>query len=161
MIILYIVCGILLLASLAADREKTLRALKIALKKFLKILPAFGIMLVLISIVLFLVPQETIIKYLGSGNSAFSIAIAALAGSVALFPGFIAYPLCGVLLDSGVSWSVIAAFSISLMLVGVVTFPVEKSYLGVRTALIRNITAFLMVLIAALFIGLFYGEFPL
>ncbi len=50
MTVLYIVSGLLLAASVIADRKKTLKALKIALKKFLKIAPAFVMMLILISL---------------------------------------------------------------------------------------------------------------
>ena len=158
---LYIICGLLLTASLIADRRKTLKALRIAWKKLLKILPAFGIMLVFVSVILFLVPEDVIIRYLGTDNSVFSIGIAALLGSIAMIPGFIAFPLCGILKDQGVTWSVIAAFSTSLMLVGIITFPVEKQYLGVKTAVLRNIIAFVMSLIIALVIGFAYGEFSL
>lgn len=142
-----------------ADRKKTLRALKIALKKLLKILPAFGIMLTLVSVILYLVPEEAIVKYLGTDNSLQSIGIASLFGSVTMMPGFIAFPLCGILREHGVTWAVIAAFSTSLMLVGILSFPVEKQYLGVKTAVLRNIIALVMSLIIALIIGLFYGEF--
>lgn len=158
MLILYILSGILLTASFIADKKKTAKALKIAWKKFRNIAPAFGIMLVLISIALFLVPEDMIIKYLGSGDSIGSVFIAALLGSIAMFPGFIAFPLCGIILENGGTWTVIAAFSTSLMLVGVVTFPVEKQFLGFKTALIRNIIAFTMVFIIALVVGIVYGE---
>ena len=156
--ILYIVCGGLLITSGIANRKKTLKALKIALKKLLKILPAFLAMIIFVSIVLFLIPQEIIVTYLGTENTAGSVGIAALIGSIAMMPGFIAFPLCGILRDSGVSWSVIAAFSNSLMLVGIVSFPVEKQFLGVKTAIVRNIIALLMSLIIAFVMGIIYGE---
>ncbi len=159
MTVLYILCAVLLAASFFADRSKTLKGLKIALLKLLKILPAFGIMLVLVSIVLYFFPEEVLIKYLGKSNSSLNILISALIGSIAMIPGFIAFPLCGILKDSGVTWSVIAAFSSSLMLVGVVSFPIEKQYLGTKTAVIRNAGAFLMSLVIAFVIGVFYGDF--
>jgi len=159
MTILYIVGGLLLAASAIADKKKTLKALKIALKKFLNIAPTFVMMLVLVSIVLYLVPQETVVKHLGGPKNALSsIGIAGILGSIAMFPGFIAFPLCGILRDSGVPWSVIAAFSTSLMLVGIVTFPVEKQYLGAKTALIRNIISFFIAIIISFVIAILYGE---
>ena len=61
---LYIITGVAMVVSLIASREKTLKALKISGKRFIYILPAFLIMLMLVSIVLFLVkflvPDEVI-----------------------------------------------------------------------------------------------------
>ncbi|NOX25114.1 MAG: hypothetical protein GXP59_03180 [Deltaproteobacteria bacterium] len=52
MYFLYILLFIALSVSFIADRNKTYRAIKIAWKKFRKILPAFAAMLVLVSIIL-------------------------------------------------------------------------------------------------------------
>lgn len=84
--------------------------------------------------------------------------IAALIGSIAAVPGFIAFPLAGILRDNGISYTVIAAFTTTLMMVGITTFPVEAAYLGNRVALIRNIIGFIIAILVALFIGLFFGE---
>ena len=48
--------------------EKTSKAIKIALKRFINILPAFLSMLILVSIILFLVPDKVILTYLGKNN---------------------------------------------------------------------------------------------
>ena len=159
MIYLYIISGVLLFASFIADRKKTKKALLIAVKKIKQILPSFVFMLILVSAVLYFFPEDRIVKYLGSDFSAGSISIAALIGSISMIPGFIAYPLAGILRSSGVPMSVIAAFVTSLMLVGVISFPVEKFYIGTKTAVIRNIIAFLISLILSLMTGIFYGEF--
>ena len=76
-------------------------------------------------------------------------------GSVALIPGFIAYPLCGILIKSGVAYSVIAFFITTLMMTGFTTLPVEAKFFGWRTSIIRN----LFSLVAALFIGLLMSLF--
>jgi len=159
MSILYIICAVGLAASVIADRKKTLKALKIALKKFLKIAPAFSVMLILVSVILYLVPDEMIIKYLGDEDSARGIGIAAFFGSITMMPGFVAFPLCGILAAKGIPYSVIAAFSTTLMLVGVISFPVEQKYLGTRTALLRNAVCLVMAIIISLIIGLVYGDF--
>ena len=70
---LYIIAGLALLVSFFANRDKTLKALKIALKRFINILPAFLTMLVLISIVLFLIPDDMISRYLGTGNKSLGV----------------------------------------------------------------------------------------
>lgn len=116
---------------------------------FLNLLPLLLLMLALISVVLFLIPNETLIHYMGKGSGIEGWAIAALLGSVALIPGFIAYPLCGILIKSGVAYTTIAVFITTLTMVGIVTLPLEAKFFGWKTSIIRNTLSF----IAALLIG--------
>ena len=155
---LYIVAGLALLISLVFSREKTLRALKIAVRRFIRILPAFLIMLILVSVVLYLVPDELISQYLGSDNKFTAVALASLLGSVTIMPGFIAFPLAGILVQKEVAYMVIAAFTTTLMMVGVLTAPIEKAYFGLKVTVIRNVISFGIALAVALMIGLFFGE---
>ncbi len=155
---LYIATGLAILASLVASRKKTLQALKVAFKRFLKILPAFLIMLILVSIVLFLVPDKVISDYLGNNNTFFAVLIASFFGSITLMPGFIVFPLCGILLEKGVQYTVLAAFTTTLMMVGVLTYPIEKEYFGVKVTIIRNTISLLIALAVAVMIGIFFGE---
>ena len=158
MYFLYIVTGLALLISLLASRDKTLRALKIAIKRFASILPAFLLMLVLVSVVIFLVPNELISEYLGSNNKYFGVILASFLGSITLMPGFIVFPLCGILLSKGVPYMVLAAFTTTLMMVGVLTYPIEKAYFGIKVTVIRNAVSFCIALIVAVMIGIFFGE---
>ncbi len=147
-----------LIISFIFDKNKTIKALKIAYKKFMNILPAFLVMLILVSIVLFLVPDKMIINYLGTKNKFFSVILASIFGSITLMPGFIAYPLCGILLKKGVSYMVLAAFTTTLMMVGVLSYPVEKEYFGAKVTIIRNLISFIISIIVAIAIGFFFGE---
>ena len=155
---LYIIAGIALLVSFAINRGKTLKAIKIAFRRFTNILPAFLVMLVLISIVLFLVPDELISRYLGADNKLIGVLLAAVLGSVTLMPGFVAFPLSGILLQKGVAYTVIATFTTTLMMVGVLTYPIEKAYLGIKVTVLRNIIGLLIALCVAVVIGIFYRE---
>ena len=161
MIALYIAVASALVISFYFDRAKTLSAVKIGVKRFISILPELIIMTIIISVVLFFVPESLIVRYLGTRNILISGTLAAVLGSITLMPGFIAYPLCGMLLQKGVSYLVLGIFSSALMIVGVVTFPLEQRYFGVKVALLRNFIALLIALIVGLFIGLFYGEITL
>jgi uncharacterized membrane protein YraQ (UPF0718 family) len=156
--ILYIVTGLALAASLVVSHKKTIGALRIAVRRFVNILPAFLLMLILVSIVLFLIPDEVIIRYLGTDNRYLAVLSAAGLGSIILMPGFIAFPLAGVLLEKGVLYMVLSAFTTTLMMVGVLTYPVEKAYLGTRVTIIRNSISFLIALAVALMTGVFFGE---
>jgi uncharacterized membrane protein YraQ (UPF0718 family) len=135
--------------SLLFDFGKTMKGIKKGLTMFLNLLPLLLLMLALISVVLFLIPNETLIRYMGKGSGIEGWAIAALLGSVALIPGFIAYPLCGILIKSGVAYTTIAVFITTLTMVGIVTLPLEAKFFGWKTSIIRNTLSF----IAALLIG--------
>jgi uncharacterized membrane protein YraQ (UPF0718 family) len=155
---LYIIAGLALLVSLVISREKTIRSLKIAARRFIKISPAFLLMIVLISVVLYLIPDEAISRYLGSDNKFTAMALASLLGSITFMPGFITFPLAGVLVQKGVAYMVIAAFTTTLMMVGVLTAPIEKSYFGLKITITRNIISFFIALVVAVVIGLAFGE---
>ena len=155
---LYIIAGLAVLASFLANRKKTFSALKIAAKRFVKILPAFLTMIILVSIVLFLIPDEVISKYLGVSNKFIGVIFASLFGSVTLLPGFIAFPLAGILLKEGVAYIVLAAFTTTLMMVGILTAPIEKAYFGMKVTIIRNVIGLLIALFVTLAIGVAFGE---
>ena len=142
-----------LVFSLFLDRDKTMLGIKKGLKMFLNILPAFLNILIVVSVFLFLVPNETIVRYLGKGTGFGGILVASVVGSVALIPGFVSYPLAAILLQQGASYSVVAAFVTTLMMVGIITLPLEIKFFGKRAAFIRNTLSFVGAIIIALLIG--------
>jgi len=155
---LYIITGLALLASFIANRERTIKAVKIAFKKLSKISPAFLSMLIVVSVILFLVPEKAILNSFGNNNKFIGVILASFIGSVTLMPGPIVYPLCGILLKKGASYMVLSAFSTTLMMVGVLTYPVEKEYFGAKITIIRNILSFFIALVIALITGILFGE---
>ena len=155
---LYTLVGLGIAISFIASRDKTFRALKIAATRFLGILPAFLMMLILVSVVLFFLPDEVIVAYLGIDNRFVGTCLASLLGSITLMPGFIAFPLCGILLEKGVPYMVLSAFTTTLMMVGVLTYPVESAYFGTKVTMIRNLLSFLTALVVAAATGFFFGE---
>ena len=158
MMYLYIVAGLAILASFLADRKRTLKAVKIAAKRFVNILPAFLTMIILVSIILFLIPDEVISNYLAGSNKFIGVIFASFFGSITLMPGFIAFPLSGILLEKGVAYMVLAAFTTTLMMVGILTAPIEKAYFGMKVTIIRNVMSLFIALIVMVMIGIFFGE---
>jgi len=156
--ILYILTGLALATSLVVNRQKTVGALRIAVRRFVNILPAFLAMLILVSVVLFLIPDEVIIRFLGADAKYLAVLSAAALGSIALMPGFIAFPLAGVLLEKGVLYMVLSAFTTTMMMVGVLTYPIEKEYFGTRVTIIRNAVSFLIAIAVAMMTGIIFGE---
>lgn len=158
MVYLYSLTGILLLASLITSHKKTYMSLKIAYKKLIKILPAFSIVLIFISIVLFFATDTIISKYLGNSNILINMALASFFGSITLMPGFIAFPLSSILLKKGVTYMVISIFTTTLMMVGILTYPIEKEYFGSKVTIVRNLISFVIAIIVAIITGIIYGE---
>jgi len=115
----YTITGLILIISLIANRGKTLKAVKIAVIKFIKIFPAFLTMLIFVSVILFIFPDEVISNYLGHSNKFISVFLASFFGSITIMPGFIAFPLSGILLSKGVPYMVLSAFTTTLMMVGI------------------------------------------
>ena len=68
----YIATGLIIIISFIASREKTLKAVKVAIGKFKKIFPTFITMLLLVSIILFLFPDEVISSYLNNISIVFT-----------------------------------------------------------------------------------------
>ena len=152
--IFYGLAIILLTISFIKDKKKTKMALKKSWKAFENILPEFLVVILLVGLLLAVLNPETISKIIGSESGWFGVILAAIIGSITLIPGFVAFPTAAILLNNGAGYMQIAAFISTLMMVGVVTIPVEIKYFGRKVSMIRNISAFFFSLIVALFIGL-------
>ena len=158
--ILYVSTLLLFGVSLWANFHKTVQALRIALGRFMRIAPAFIVMLMMVPVALYLVPDHLLTRVLAQENKWVAVGSAVGLGSVSIMPGFIAFPLCGILRDKGALYMVLSAFSTTLMMVGIVTFPLEKAYLGTRLALGRNAVSLVIAVVVALATGLYFGELP-
>ena len=154
MMVFSLIC---LFFSAVFDIRKTWLGVKKGLLMFVKILPSLLSVIILVSFVLYLIPREVLLYYLGNSSGIWGYVFAGLLGAISLIPGFIAYPLAGILIKSGVSYPVIAMFITTLMMVGVVTLPLEARYFGLKTALVRNILSFFGAVVIALLIGLVWG----
>ena len=155
---LWAVTFCLLIFSLIKNREKTKKAIKIAFKKFTSILPVFTLVMATFALIVTYIPAELIHKYIGVESGIKGIALSLGLGSISVMPGFAAFPLCAALRGEDVPYYIIAAFSLSLMNVGIVTFPIEKKFLGLPVAIIRNLIAVAVTIIAIIIIKIVFGE---
>ncbi|WP_041313973.1 permease [Heliomicrobium modesticaldum] len=151
--ILYFLAAGLLLLSFLKDRKKTKMALKKAWKSFENILPQFLSILIIIGIMLAVLSPETISKLIGQQSGWIGMVIASVIGSITLIPGFVAFPLASALLKSGAGFMQIAVFISTLMMVGIVTVPVEIKYFGKKATILRNGLAFIFSFVVAIAIG--------
>jgi uncharacterized membrane protein YraQ (UPF0718 family) len=151
--ILYIIAFGLLVLSFIKDRKKTLQALKKAWKSFENVLPQFLSVLVVIGIMLAVLSPEAISRLIGEKSGWLGLVAASLVGSITLVPGFAAFPLAAALLKSGAGLMQIAIFLSTLMMVGIVTIPLEIKYFGKKAAILRNSLAYAFSFAVAFTIG--------
>ncbi len=152
-IVMYIVAGTGILVSWFINRQKTIMALKKAWKAFEGILPQFITVLFLVAVVLAVLDTETVSQLLGKGSGFVGVLIASVVGAITLIPGFVAFPAAAALLQNGAGATQMAAFISSLMMVGIVTLPMEIQYFGKRAAILRNVIAWFLSIIVAYFVG--------
>lgn len=156
-IILYGLAGVLLVLSFIRDREKTKAALKKAWKALENILPQFLSILLIIGMALTVLNAPTISKLVGKESGIWGVAGLGVIGAITLIPGFIAFPLAASLLQNGAGYTQLGAFVSTLMMVGIITLPVEMKYFGKKAALLRNGLAFVFSYGIAFVIGAVLG----
>lgn len=151
--IFYLLTIALVLLSFFKDREKTKQSLEKAWKSFINILPQLLGIVSAVGIIISFLNPETIGKLIGDSSGWSGVILAAIIGSVTLIPGFIAFPTAAMLLQNGAGYMQLGAFISSLMMVGLVTIPMEIEYFGKKVAIIRNTLAFCFSLVVAVIIG--------
>ena len=152
-ITIYALLGVCLITSLIKSREKTKKAFKIAGKALLKSAPALLTVLGIVGLTLGILTPETISRLVGAEAGFTATILAAVIGSITLIPSLIAFPLAGSLLRSGATVLTISAFVTTLVMVGVITAPMEIKSLGKKFTLLRNGLGFVAALIIAGIMG--------
>lgn len=128
-------------------------ALKKAWKAFENILPEFLVVILLVGILMSVINPELISKIIGADSGWFGVLLASVVGSITLIPGFVAFPTAALLLKGGAGYMQIGAFISTLMMVGIITIPVEIKYFGKKITYLRNLLAFIFSFIVAGIIG--------
>lgn len=154
----YIVAGVALGWSYSKDRKKTKQGLTKAWKAFENILPAFAVILLAIGIMLALVSPAVVSNIIGKESGIVGMLIAGAIGAVTLIPGFIAFPLAKAVLDMGAGILQIAVFVSTLMMVGVVTAPLESQFFNPRITLYRNSFSFVFAFVVAYVLWMVIGR---
>ncbi|MDD4363977.1 MAG: permease, partial [Atribacterota bacterium] len=124
-VVIYSLLIFSLLLSFWKNRQKTLKSFLIAGRAFLKTAPSLLTILGIVGLILGILTPETISKLIGSEAGYWATGIAAILGAITLIPSLIAFPLAGSLLRSGATIMTISAFITTLVMVGVVTAPME------------------------------------
>ena len=143
--------------SFFSDRQKTKQALIKAWRSLENILAEFLAVILFVGLMLAALRPEVITRIIGADSGWLGIFLASIVGAVTLIPGFLAFPTAAMLMRGGAGYMQIAAFISSLMMVGVVTLPVESRYFGKRLTYVRNVIAFIFSIIIALIVGTVVG----
>ncbi|NLN83577.1 MAG: permease [Firmicutes bacterium] len=154
--VFYLFTGVAFLASLLKSKEKTKKAMIKAWRAFENILPQFSAILLLIGIMLAGLTPQQISSLLGDQAGFWGVLLAIALGAITLMPGFVAFPLAAALLQNGAGTMQIAAFISSLMMVGIITMPMEIQYFGRKGAFLRNGLALVFSLIVAVVMGVVF-----
>ncbi len=152
-IITYILAVVGLAASFAKDRKKTKMAFKKSYKAFVNIFGDLALVLLLVGLLMTYISPDFIGRFIGEESGVWGIGLASIVGSITLIPGFVAFPLAASLLKQGAGLVPIATFVSTLMMVGVVTLPVEIKYFGRKQTFLRNGLSFIYAIIVALTMG--------
>ncbi len=156
-LLLYFITFVLLTLSFIKDPAKTTQALMKAWKSFENILPQLLSIVIMVGIMLSFFDAETISSLIGDGSGIKGILLSLFVGSITLIPGFIAFPTAAMLLANGAGYMQVAAFVSSLMMVGIITLPVEIRYFGFRLSLARNSLSLLFCFFVAWIVGKVVG----
>jgi len=150
---LVIITFVAVALSAVVDRKRTAKGIVNGLQMLFKLLPQFLLLIIFVSVFLTLVPPDDLVNLFGQSLTGVGFITAAFIGSVALIPGPIAYPLVGMLYQRGIPVTVLAVFITTLTMVGIFTFPIEKEYLGLRIAILRNVLSFFGALLIGFVVG--------
>ena len=151
--IIWATAALALAFSFFKNKEKTALSLRVSLK-FLRSMALPTLLIIwTIGFLLALLPPEVISRTIGREAGFKGVVLAGIVGSIVLIQAFIAFPLAGSLLRGGANLSAIAAFVTTLVMVGVVTLPLEAKYFGKKFTFWRNFLSFLFALIIALIMG--------
>src|SRR4030042_6229447 len=125
---IYLIAIVLLIVSFVKNKEKTKKALLQALNSLKNILPMLLGIILLVGLMLSILNANLISKIIGNESGFYGVMLASVVGSITLIPGFIAFPTAALLLNGGAGYIQIAAFVQTLMMVGIVTLPLEIKY---------------------------------
>ncbi len=142
-----------LIISFSRNKEKSMKALKMALKSTFKMAPAILILLILVGLMMGFFKPETISRLLGEQSGIYGIVLASIAGSILMIPSLIAFPLTASIVDSGASIAVAAAFITTLTMIGFVTLPIEIKIMGRKFTYLRNGLSLVVAVVIALIMG--------
>jgi len=156
-ITIYTFLAICLGLSIWKSRAKTAQAFKIGAKALSNMAPSLLAIVGVVGLILGTLPPETISRLLGAEAGLTAAGAAAILGAITLIPALVSFPLAGSLLNSGATVTTVAVFITTLVMVGIVTAPLEINALGKKFTLLRNSLSFIAAIVIAIILGVILG----
>jgi uncharacterized membrane protein YraQ (UPF0718 family) len=119
------------------------------IKSFSKIVPLIIGMILLISLISNLIPKS-FYSNIFRDNFFVDAILGSVIGSISTGPPITSYILGGEFLKEGVSLIAVTAFMVAWVTVGIIQFPAESMILGMKFAVVRNVTSFIFSIVVAI-----------
>lgn len=159
-LVLWGLAAVGLILSWTRDQEKTRMALVKARASAKTVFAPLVTVILLVALALTALPPSLLSRLVGEKSGFPGVLLASVAGSVTLIPGFAAFPMAKMLLEGGAGIVQVGVLVSTLMMVGVVTLPMERSVFGWRAALGRNALAYGHSFIVGLALWLAFKVWP-
>lgn len=137
-------------------KEKSLHALRLSVRSFENIAPVFVVVILFLVFEQGLFSGDAIFAYVAGVSGLSGYLMAAFVGAIVHVPPFIAFPVAGPLLASGVNPGYIAVLVTSLVMVHTFSIPIEVKELGLKFALIRNFLCLVFAILIGVIMGVLY-----
>ncbi|MFO7888360.1 MAG: permease [Eubacteriales bacterium] len=152
-ITIYSLLAVTLVVSFYKDKKKTKKAFTVAKEALIKMAPSLLAILGIVGLILGILTPKTISSLIGAEAGIWATLLGAFLGALTLIPSLIAFPLAGSLLRAGATTMTISAFVTTLVMVGVITAPLEIESLGKKFTFLRNGLSFIFALVIAVIMG--------
>lgn len=143
----------MIVLSLAKSRERTAKAINIAVKTFLSSLPFFIAVFVLIGLVEVFATPKIIVSLMGASRGILAPVFAAVVGGVMSGPPAASYPMAKILMEHGAGAAAVATLIIAWVAVGTISLPVEIKLMGSRFAWTRWALTFTLSIVLGVVLG--------
>ena len=112
-------------------------ALMKAWKAFENLLPMLLGIIIIVGIIIAILDPQIIAKLIGKNSGFLGVLILTVIGSIALIPGFIAFPVAAVLMKKGAKFSNVLIFIGAWSTTKIPMFLFEMSSMGIKFAVTR------------------------
>ena len=140
----------------STSKDQWIAAMKKGLRQFQSILPLLVGVILLLGLFQGFVSKQTLLSFF-SGSAVLDSFWGACMGSVLTGNPVNSYVIGKNLLNIGVGLSGVTAMMLTWVSIGLIQLPVESKALGIRFALVRNITGFIVAIIMSFVVVWFAG----
>jgi len=136
------------------DNKKLKRSFKKGIKQFIKNSIRLFAVFVIIGLLQSFLSKESVANFLLKFQGFKGIIFGELTGAVMMGPVASGYPIGKYLLENGASISLISAFLLSWVLIGIVSISIEFKEFGVKFAISRNILTLVFIILISILMGI-------